>query len=228
MEQKTKKIVQILIGLAIGLFACLFLWGTRIITYNSTTYFVSGKPDLVSGVIALVIIAISAWRGLLNFHNEHKWISIMVFVIDLTIFATIFSLITPQESTTGIKGLFAMMKKEVFYTVVFTFCITMLVFGMKNLAKLAIFITPILILSKGLSIASDAFDFDGFLVLVGITVCFIMQNSINPSAIKQDISLLYSKSNRAIEGAAQETKAIGDAVVDAGKKAIEIASKSNV
>ena len=225
MEQKTKNNVQILIGLAIGLFCCLFLWGARTVEYKSITYFVGGIPNSKSGIFALMIIAFSVWRGILGFQAGKKWINILIFIVDMTIFSTVFSLLRPESSSTSVFGLFEMMKKDAFYTVVITFCITMLAFGMKNLAKVALFITPILIFSRDLSIISEALKFRGYLALVGIVVCFIMQNSINSSAVKRDLSILYGESNKAIVGAAQEAKAIGDAVVDTGKKTVEVASK---
>ena len=222
MSENNRKIfsnILVIIGLVIGVIACFLCWNERVVTRTENLikflpliqkqqpYFISARPDFESGILALIVIAISSWRGILNFQKRPLLIKLLIFVVDTMIIATFFSMLYIDKSTTGFFQFLS--NGAIYYIIVITVCVTMVLFGMKKMAGVTLLVCLFLMMVKSIPIVNAALGNRGYWALIGFCICFILQQTINLSGLKTELSYLYGKGMNAVSGAVDELERTG-------------------
>lgn len=175
---------------------------------------VSGLPDLPTGLYGLFLFAILWIRGLFDFQGKNKYLKIICIVVDITIFATLFALIIGADGT-----FFDDMFEDIGLACFTVFFLTMILFGMKSLAKIVAVLGILAYVGWQMDIISECMGVMGFIGLIFLLVALYFQESINLKELKRDLILIYSKSSNKIvstmEEAIDEAQRLGNVAASA-------------
>lgn len=206
MKEKTKSTKQNKfftlenIGLFLAIIACIIFWlpihkyteSSGILFWKSTSEkFLDLKPDLISGCIALIFTFILYLRGIISFENKIS--NLFSFLVNLTLFATIIEIfISPYQSDIAIKNIFL---ENTLSTVVCAVCIAILLFGVKEIAKLVLLIFFIFMFYFNIKLVNDAMGFLGYIQLLLIISSFFLQQNINLNQLGMEAKYLFINQN---------------------------------
>lgn len=206
MKENTKSTKQIKIitqeniGLLLMVIACIIFW-LPIHKYTEQTGFLIWKtsseklldlkPDLISGSIALIFTFILYLRGIISFNNKIS--NLISFLINLTLFATILEIfISPYQNANAVKNVFL---ENTFSIVASAVCISILIFGVKEIAKIILLIFFIFLFYFNLKLVNDAMGFLGYIQLLLIISSFFLQQNINISQLGMEVKYLFTNQN---------------------------------
>ena len=206
MKEKTKStkqnkiFIQEIIGLTLAIIACVIFWlpiykYTEIsgIWFWKTTSekFLDLKPDLISGGIALFFTLLLYLRGIICLNSKIS--NLLSFLINLTLFATIIEIfISPYQSNQVIINVFL---QNTISLVTSAVCVAILIFGVKEIAKIVLLIFFIFMFYFNIKIVNDAFGFLGYIQLLLIVSSLFLQQNINFGQLGMEAKYLFSNQN---------------------------------
>lgn len=210
---KTNEGKQI-VGLVLGLIGCVICWGNHEFGFLGLRY-VKGSPNFTTGLMAILLLGVIYVRGIVDFSNsKYKLPTMLVYI---AIFATFFALLCGKDDV------FSILFKDTFMTIVSVFCLTMLLFGMRGMSKVAIIIAMLLWVCNSMEAINKALGYKGFLALLFWFSCFYFLENINVNQLMSDLKLVYGKAKSGISEACSEA---ADDMQDIGEMAAEVSSAS--
>lgn len=208
---KTNEGKQI-VGLVLGLVGCVICWGESEFGFLGLRY-VDGSPKFTTGLMAILLLGVIYIRGIVDFSNsKYKLPTMLVYIV---IFATFFALLCGKDDV------FSILFKDTFMTIVSVFCLTMLLFGMRGMSKVAIIIAMLLWVCNSMEAIDKALGYKGFLALLFWFSCFYFLENINVNQLMSDLKLVYGKAKSGISEACSEA---ADEMQDIGEMAAAAAS----
>ncbi len=206
MKEKTKSTKQNkfftleIIGLFLALIACIIFWlpihkyteSSGILFWKTTSEkFLDLKPDLISGTIALLFTFILYLRGIISFENKIS--NLFSFLVNLTLFATIIEIfISPYQNSPAIKNIFL---ENTFSLVASAVCIAILIFGVKEIAKIVLLIFFVFMFYFNIKLVNDAMGFLGYIEILLIVSSFFLQQNISINQLGMEVKYLFSNQN---------------------------------
>ena len=206
MKEKTKStnkkkfFTQEIIGLFLALIACIIFWlpihkyteSSGILFWKTTSEkFLDLKPDLISGTIALLFTFILYLRGIISFENKIS--NLFSFLVNLTLFATIIEIfISPYQNSPAIKNIFL---ENSFSLVASSVCIAILMFGVKEIAKIVLLIFFVFIFYFNIKLVNDAMGFLGYIEILLIVSSFFLQQNISLNQLGMEVKYLFTNQN---------------------------------
>lgn len=206
MKEKTKStnkkkfFTQEIIGLFLALIACIIFWlpihkyteSSGILFWKTTSEkFLDLKPDLISGTIALLFTFILYLRGIISFENKIS--NLFSFLVNLTLFATIIEIfISPYQNSSAIKNIFL---ENTFSLVASSVCIAILIFGVKEIAKIVLLIFFVFIFYFNIKLVNDAMGFLGYIEILLIVSSFFLQQNISLNQLGMEVKYLFTNQN---------------------------------
>ncbi|MCQ2306962.1 MAG: hypothetical protein MJ000_05295 [Bacteroidales bacterium] len=183
------------VGLIFGLIGCFICWGNHHYGFLGWRV-VSGTPGFVSGGLSLAFMIVLYARKLIYFRSG--FMKVLCFIIDVTIFATIFALFFHNGFT--------------FYLIIVTaICFALLLFGSKGLAKLSVILGLLFWCLGRANVIERALGFAGFVAVLLIAACFYLQESFQWSELVSNTRNIKIK-------AESETKSVIDEASNDAKK----------
>ncbi|MCR4790604.1 MAG: hypothetical protein K5839_05940 [Treponemataceae bacterium] len=196
-KEKLKKIFSPQnIGLFLAFVACIIFW-LPIWKYDEVhgIWFLKKihqktldlKPGILSGFIALFINFILYVRGILSYKN--KWLGLVSFLINLTLTATLIEIfISPGRAEASINPFF-----QNFYAIIGSaVCLAIIIFGVKEIAKLVLFVFFIANFWANLKLVNDAMGFVGYINLLLVVSSVFLQQNINFPKMGQEFRYLFA------------------------------------
>lgn len=206
MKEKTKStnkkkfFTQEIIGLFLALIACIIFWlpihkyteSSGILFWKTTSEkFLDLKPDLISGTIALLFTFILYLRGIIFFENKIS--NLFSFLVNLTLFATIIEIfISPYQNSPAIKNIFL---ENTFSLVASSVCIAILIFGVKEIAKIVLLIFFVFMFYFNIKLVNDAMGFLGYIEILLIVSSFFLQQNISLNQLGMEVKYLFTNQN---------------------------------
>ena len=206
MKEKTKStnkkkfFTQEIIGLFLALIACIIFWlpihkyteSSGILFWKTTSEkFLDLKPDLISGTIALLFTFILYLRGIISFENKIS--NLFSFLVNLTLFATLIEIfISPYQNSPAIKNIFL---ENTFSLVASSVCIAILIFGVKEIAKIVLLIFFVFIFYFNIKLVNDAMGFLGYIEILLIVSSFFLQQNISLNQLGMEVKYLFTNQN---------------------------------
>lgn len=206
MKEKTKStnkkkfFTQEIIGLFLALIACIIFWlpihkyteSSGILFWKTTSEkFLDLKPDLISGTIALLFTFILYLRGIISFENKIS--NLFSFLVNLTLFATLIEIfISPYQNSPAIKNIFL---ENTFSLVASSVCIAILIFGVKEIAKIILLIFFVFIFYFNIKLVNDAMGFLGYIEILLIVSSFFLQQNISLNQLGMEVKYLFTNQN---------------------------------
>lgn len=206
MKEKTKStnkknfFTQEIIGLFLALIACIIFWlpihkyteSSGILFWKTTSEkFLDLKPDLISGTIALLFTFILYLRGIISFENKIS--NLFSFLVNLTLFATIIEIfISPYQNSPAIKNIFL---ENTFSLVASSVCIAILIFGVKEIAKIVLLIFFVFMFYFNIKLVNDAMGFLGYIEILLIVSSFFLQQNISLNQLGMEVKYLFTNQN---------------------------------
>ena len=188
------------VGLFLALIACVIFWlpihkyteSSGILFWKTTSEkYLDLKPDLISGSIALIFTFILYLRGIISFENKIS--NLFSFLVNLTLFATIIEFfISPLQNSPAVKNIFL---ENTFSLVASAVCIAILIFGVKEIAKIFLLIFFIFIFYFNIKLVNEAMGFLGYIQLLIIISSFFLQQNISLNQLGMEIKYLFSNQN---------------------------------
>lgn len=203
-----------IIGLVLGLIGCVICWENHRFGFLGI-HNVNGSPDFTTGLMSILLLGVIYVRGIVDFSNsKYKLPTMLVYI---AIFATFFALLCGKDDV------FSILFKDTFMTIVSVFCLTMLLFGMRGMSKVAIIIAMLLWVCNSMEAINKALGYKGFLALLFWFSCFYFLENINVNQLMSDLKLVYGKAKSGISEACSEA---ADEMQDIGEMAAEVSSAS--
>jgi hypothetical protein len=206
MKEKTKSTKQNkfftreIVGLILAVIACIIFWlpihkyteSSGILFWKTTSEkFLDLKPDLISGGIALFFTLILYLRGVISFNNKIS--TLVSFLINLTLFATIIEIfISPYQANPAVKNIFL---ENTFSLVASSVCIAILIFGVKEIAKIVLLIFFVFIFYFNIKLVNDAMGFLGYIEILLIVSSFFLQQNISLNQLGMEVKYLFTNQN---------------------------------
>ena len=206
MKEKTKStnkkkfFTQEIIGLFLALIACIIFWlpihkyteSSGILFWKTTSEkLLDLKPDLISGTIALLFTFILYLRGIISFDNKIS--NLFSFLVNLTLFATIIEIfISPYQNSPAIKNIFL---ENTFSLIASSVCIAILIFGVKEIAKIVLLIFFVFIFYFNIKLVNDAMGFLGYIEILLIVSSFFLQQNISLNQLGMEVKYLFTNQN---------------------------------
>ena len=206
MKEKTKStnkkkfFTQEIIGLFLALIACIIFWlpihkyteSYGILFWKTTSEkLLDLKPDLISGTIALLFTFILYLRGIISFDNKIS--NLFSFLVNLTLFATIIEIfISPYQNSPAIKNIFL---ENTFSLIASSVCIAILIFGVKEIAKIVLLIFFVFIFYFNIKLVNDAMGFLGYIEILLIVSSFFLQQNISLNQLGMEVKYLFTNQN---------------------------------
>lgn len=158
------------------------------------------RPTLLSGFLSLAFITCLYIRGI--FQIQRKKTAFASFLINLTLFATLFEIFISQDRAhTAVRAFPART------AAVFAFMAAIIFFGGKEIAKITCLLLPLSILFFRLKLVSDAMGFLGYAAFLCMIFGLYLQEAINPQALKTDCLYLTGKKERFLQAPQNSTTA---------------------
>lgn len=196
-----------IIGLALGLVGCFLCWGNHrfgILGHRA----LNGTPSLVTGLIAIAVMAVLYARKLIVFNSGP--LKVIGFITDVVIFATFFALFFHSESI--LWGLIHVSFPR-FLIVGTCVCVLLLLFGSKGLAKLSVFLWMSVWSILRFGVIEKALGTMGFVAALLIVVCLYLQENFRWSELVSNGKKLKGKVNvelnNTIDEASKDAKELG-------------------
>ena len=206
MKEKTKSTKQNkfftreIVGLILAVIACIIFWlpihkyteSSGFLFWKTTSEkFLDLKPDLISGGIALFFTLILYLRGIISFENKIS--NLFSFLVNLTLFATIIEIfISPYQNSPAIKNIFL---ENTFSLVASSVCIAILIFGVKEIAKIVLLIFFVFIFYFNIKLVNDAMGFLGYIEILLIVSSFFLQQNISLNQLGMEVKYLFTNQN---------------------------------
>ncbi|MGP1587242.1 MAG: hypothetical protein ACTTHG_02740 [Treponemataceae bacterium] len=183
------------IGMFLALAACVVFW-LPIWKYSEVHGFwvfkkieeksLDLKPGLISGIFSFVLLGILYLRGILRFPNH--WLGVLSFLINLTLFATVIEVfISPGSVSAKTNPLF----QNVGLIIACAVCAAVLIFGVKEIAKIILLIFFLGFFYLNLKLVNDAMGVWGYLNLVIVFVSFFLQQNISVNGLGGEFRYLF-------------------------------------
>lgn len=206
MEIGKKNTVQLSIGLVLGILACLMMWGTRLQNTAAGLLEISGRPNIPSIVVATILMLILMITGVVNMQNiKRPELKVLVFLMDLWIFAMLISII---YSTNGDQGSFARFTHDSKNVMLVTLSLSAVIFARKGIAGL------VLVVGMGLSLLHTLRTLqinDGCynLAILLILVSFLLQKIVNVNTLLYDMRCFWTHAKSTFRKGVNEIQEIG-------------------
>ena len=185
------------IGLMLAVVACIIFW-LPIYKYQEIHGFwffkrisqetLDLKPGLISGFTALFINLILYLRGILSY--QKKWLDFVSFLVNLTLFATLIEIFISPTFTTASSIPFLHNTLALCGSVA---CIVILIFGVKEFAKIALLVFFLSNFFMNLKLVNDAMGFAGYINLLIIVTSFYLQQKIDFATLKTEFKYLFGR-----------------------------------
>jgi len=185
-------------------------WVLRLLGSDKGTISVESHITWTS-VVAFILVGFLYVRKILSFFNDNfvgKFISI---VVNTSMLAFLLALIGD-----AVSDFVSSPAKHIALFGVSVFCITMLLFGQRGLAKVAVFLSSIVLLIFPLLELSAALGFKGYFIVILSFSSLYFQENINFKELSEELKVLYGKTSKSVKEslsqAADETEAVGKVV----------------
>jgi len=155
----------------------------------------TGRPQTMSGLFAFIFTVFLYWRGLIAFTNTNFIGRLVSIIVNVTVFATVFSLIINATET---------IEKDILFIITATACVTSLLLGMKGMAKLVVIVSLLILITRSLLNLEDAMGGWGFIYEILVFSSFYFQRNIKFSGLRDELKLLYGKATYTIKEAGKE------------------------
>ncbi|UTC61512.1 hypothetical protein E4O05_08070 [Treponema sp. OMZ 787] len=210
------------IGLGLGLLACIIFWMPHSYTEVQSSWIFWEKttqksihlmPNLSVGLISLLLMGILYARRIISFPKEDKILTILSFIINLTLMSIYIKICLDPFEPEPKWDIFLENTKMIAAVV---FCIAIIMFGVKEIAKMAVGVLIILSIFARINLVSAAMGFWGFIALILTAISFYLQQNININNLLGTLGAMYSfgtknvKAN--ISGATKESSEIKNKV----------------
>ncbi len=190
-----KNISRQKIGLLCALCACVLFW---LPIYKVNTYFlffplgeknIHLVPNLLSGIWSLGIVFLIYIRGIISFKTKKT--RLCSILINWALFATFLEIfISPTNEKSGYTG----VANNVTLLIIAVVFVCILIFGVKEIAKLALLFFIAGSFFSNLVMVSESMGIYGFIALALIITSFYLQGNINIKNLEIETKYLYANS----------------------------------
>lgn len=186
------------IGLGLGILAYIIFWlphsytevkRSWIFWKTATQKSIHLMPNLSVGLISLLLMAALYARRIISFPKEDKILTILSFIVNLTLMSIYIKICLDPFSPEPKWDSFLQNTKMVVAVVA---CIAVIIFGVKEIAKMAVGVLIILSILVRINLVSDAMGFWGFIALILTAVSFYLQENININNLLSTLGSMYS------------------------------------
>ena len=197
------------IGLGLAVLACIIFWRPYSYTEIQHTWFKKKEitkqiyllPDLKVGLISLLLMGILYARKIISFPQENKGFTILSFIINLTLIAIYvricFDPFAPEAQWNALLN-----NTKILAAIIA--CIAVIMFGVKEIAKLAVGIIILLSIWSRIDLVSDAMKVWGYIALILTVISFALQQNINFGNLVTNLGAMYSFGTRSINNSITE------------------------
>lgn len=182
------------LGLICAIVACILFW---IPLYQVHTYilFIPVKketinllPNLVSGLLSLILIFLIYIRGIISFKS--KKLRLASLLINWALLATFLEIVISPFSANPTRDAVLNNFVLLLFCVVF---IAILLFGVKEIAKLILLVFILGTFFSNIMLVSDAMGFIGFIALGLVITSFYLQGNINLPVVETEAKYLFAQ-----------------------------------
>lgn len=202
------------IGLGLAVLTCIIFWMPYSYTEIKYSWFKKKEiikqiyllPDLKVGLVSLLLMGILYARRIISFPQENKAFTILSFIINLTLISIYVRICfdpfvpTPEWN--------ALLNNTKILAAIIA-CIAVIMFGVKEIAKLAVGIVIILSIWSRIDLVSDAMKVWGYIALLLTVISLVLQQNINFGNLVDNLGAMYSFGTRSMNNSITEAEKEG-------------------